>query len=69
MLERVFSGDVSDVSRFSVAGLIVMALGVACVLLARKVGGGIQSRGYYAMKLGGLALVMIGVLITVRLFG
>ena len=28
MLDRIFSGDMGDASRFSVAGLIVMALGV-----------------------------------------
>lgn len=56
-------------SRFSVPGLIVMALGVICVLLARRVGGGIQNKGYYAMKLGGLVLVMIGTVMAVRLIG
>lgn len=69
VLDRIFSGEAGDMSRFSVPGLIVMALGVICVLLARRVSGGIQSRRYYVMKLGGLALVMIGAVVAVKLFG
>lgn len=56
----------SDMSRFSVPGLIVMALGVLLVLLARPAAKGVQGRLYWAMKLGALALVMLGALLAMK---
>ena len=58
----------ADMSRFSVPGLIVMALGVAACALARKLACGNEKR-YYLFKFGGLIVVMIGALMTVKLFG
>ena len=58
----------ADTSRFSVPGLIVMALGVALNALAGKLSGGDEKR-VHLIKLGGLAAVMAGALITVRVFG
>ena len=69
MLDRIFSGNMSDMSRFSVPGLIVMALGVLLALLARPAAKGVQGRLYWAMKLGALALVMLGALIAMKVFG
>ena len=66
MLDRIFSGDMNDVSRFSIAGLIVMALGVLLALLARPAAKGAQGRLYWAMKLGALALVMLGALLAMK---
>ncbi len=63
MLDRIFSGDAS---RFSVAGLIVMALGVLLALLARPIAKGVQGKLYWAMKLGGLVLVMMGALLAMK---
>ena len=68
MLDRIFSGDMSDMSRFSVPGLIVMVLGVLLALLARPVAKGVQGKLYWAMKLGGLALVTIGALLAMKVF-
>ena len=68
MLDRIFSGNMADTSRFSVPGLIVMALGVALSVLAGKLAGGDEKR-YYFFKFGGLVVVMIGALIAVKLFG
>ncbi len=59
----------SDMSRFSVPGLIVMALGVLLALLARPAAKGVQGRLYWAMKLGGLVLVMLGALLAMKVFG
>ena len=58
----------SDMSRFSVPGLIVMVLGVLLALLARPVAKGVQGKLYWAMKLGGLALVMLGALLAMKVF-
>lgn len=58
----------TDMSRFSVPGLIVMALGVALFVLAGKMAKGNEKR-YYLMKFGGLIVVMIGTIIAVKLFG
>ena len=58
----------TDASRFSVTGLIVMALGVALSVLAGKLARGNEKR-YYLFKFGGLIIVMIGALIAVKLFG
>ena len=58
----------ADMSRFSVAGLIVMALGVALSILAGRLAKGKEKR-YYFLKFGGLIVVMIGALMTVKLFG
>lgn len=58
----------TDMSRFSVPGLIVMALGVALVVLAGKLAKGNEKR-YYLIKFGGLIAVMVGTLIAVKLFG
>ncbi len=69
MLDRIFSGDMGDMSRFSIAGLIVMALGVLLALLARPAAKGVQGRLYWVMKLGGLALVMLGALLAMKVFG
>ena len=69
MLDRIFSGNMSDMSRFSVPGLIVMALGVLLALLARPAAKGVQGRLYWAMKLGALALVMLGALLAMKVFG
>ena len=66
MLDRIFSGDMSDASRFIVAGLIVMALGVLLALLARPIAKGVQGKLYWAMKLGGLVLVMMGALLAMK---
>ena len=68
MLDKIFSGEMTDMSRFSVPGLIVMALGVALSALAGKMAGGNEKR-YYLFKFGGLIVVMIGALMTVKLFG
>ena len=57
-----------DTSRFSVPGLIVMALGVALFAFAGKLAKGNEKR-YYLIKFGGLIVVMAGALITVKLFG
>ena len=58
----------ADTSRFSVPGLIVMALGVALNVLAGRLSGGNEKR-LHLIKLCGLAMVMAGALITVRVFG
>ena len=58
----------AETSRFSVPGLIVMALGVALSVLAGKLARGNEKR-YYLAKLGGLIVVMIGALMTVKVFG
>ena len=58
----------ADTSRFSVPGLIVMALGVALNALAGRLAGGNEKR-LHLIKLGGLAAVMAGALITVKVFG
>ena len=58
----------ADASRFSVPGLIVMALGVALCALAGKLAKG-NERRFYLFKFGGLIVVMVGALITVKLFG
>ena len=58
----------ADTSRFSVPGLIVMALGVVLSVLAGKLAGGNEKR-YYLFKFGGLLAVMAGALITVKIFG
>ncbi len=58
----------ADMSRFSVPGLIVMALGVALSILAGRLAKGNEKR-YYFLKFGGLIVVMIGALMTVKLFG
>ena len=68
MLDKIFTGDMADMSRFSVPGLIVMALGVAACALARKLACGNEKR-YYLFKFGGLIVTMIGTLIAVRAFG
>ena len=68
MLDKIFSGELADTSRFSVPGLIVMALGVALSVLAGKLARGNEKR-YYLFKFGGLIAVMAGALITVKLFG
>ena len=69
MLDRIFSGDMSDTSRFSIAGLIVMALGVLLALLARHVAKGVQGKLYWGMKFGGLILVIVGALLTMKVLG
>lgn len=56
----------NDVSRFSIAGLIVMALGVLLALLARPLAKSVQGKLYWAMKLGGLVLVMLGALLAMK---
>ena len=68
MLDKIFSGEMADMSRFSVPGLIVMALGVALSVLAGKLAKGNEKR-YCFLKFGGLIVVMIGALITVKVFG
>jgi len=68
VLDKIFSGNMTDASRFSVTGLIVMALGVALSVLAGKLARGNEKR-YYLFKFGGLIIVMIGALIAVKLFG
>jgi len=68
VLDKIFSGSMADTSRFSVPGLIVMALGVAMSVLAGKLAKGNEKR-YYLFKFGGLIAVMAGTLIAVRLFG
>ena len=68
MLDKILSGSMADTSRFSVPGLIVMALGVAVSALAGKLARGNEKR-YYLFKFGGLLVVMIGALIAVKLFG
>ena len=68
MLDKIFSGAMADTSRFSVPGLIVMALGVALIVLAGKLAKGNEKR-YYLFKFGGLIAVMAGALIAVKLFG
>ena len=68
MLDKIFSGTMADASRFSVPGLIVMALGVALNALAGRLAGGNEKR-LHLIKLGGLAAVMAGALIAVKVFG
>jgi len=68
VLDKIFSGSMADTSRFSVPGLIVMALGVAMSVLAGKLAKGNEKR-YYLFKFGGLIVVMIGAVIAVKLFG
>ncbi len=68
MLDNIFTGSVLDTSRFSVPGLIVMALGVALYAMAKKLSKENEKR-YYMFKLGGLIVVMIGAVIAVKLFG
>ena len=58
----------ADTSRFSTPGLIVMALGVALNAFAGKLSGGSEKR-FYLIKLSGLAMVMAGALIVVKVFG
>ena len=55
-------------SRWSVPGLIVMALGVALAAAAKKIAKG-SDKTYYLYKFGGLLIVMVGAVITVKLFG
>ena len=68
MLDKIFSGNMADMSRFSVPGLIVMAMGVALSALARKLSQTNEKR-YYLFKLGGLLITMVGALIAVKVFG
>ena len=68
MLEKIFTGAWTDTSRYSVPGLIVMALSVAVCLLAEKFARG-NEKLYYALRLGGLIAAMLGAVITVRVFG
>ena len=58
----------ADTSRFSVPGLIVMALGVALCALAGKLAKGDEKR-YYVFKFGGLIATMVGTIIAIRMFG
>lgn len=67
VLDKIFTGK-ADLSRVSVPGLIVMALGVAVVILSGKLSGGVTNGRYYAFKLGGMLLVMIGAVIALKLF-
>ncbi len=68
MLDKIFTGNAFDTSRFSVPGLIVMALGVALFAAAKKLSKENEKR-YYLFKFGGLIIVMIGAVIAVKLFG
>ena len=68
MLDKIFSGAMADTSRFSVPGLIVMALGVALNAFAGTLSGGDERRGHL-IRLGGLVIVMAGALIAVTVFG
>ena len=68
MLDRLFSGSIGDTCRYSIAGLIVMALGVALTALAGRLAGGVGSGRYFVFKIGGMLLVMVGALVAVRLF-
>ncbi len=68
MLDKIFTGTAFDTSRFSVPGLIVMALGVALFAAAKKLSKDDEKR-YYLFKFGGLIVVMIGTIIAVKLFG
>ena len=43
-----------------------MALGVLLALLARPIAKGVQGKLYWAMKLGGLVLVMLGALLAMK---
>ena len=53
-------------SRFSIPGLIVMALGVLLALLARPIAKGTAGKLYWALKLGALVLVMLGALLAMK---
>jgi len=68
VLDKIFTGSWTDTGRYSIPGLIVMALGVAACMLAGKLAGGNEKR-YYALRLGGLAVVMAGAVIAVRVLG
>ena len=68
MLDKIFTGNAFDTSRFSVFGLIVMALGVALFAAAGKLSDGNEKR-YYLFKFAGLIVVMTGAVIAVKLFG
>lgn len=68
MLHKIFTGAAFDTSRFSAAGLIVMALGVALFAAAKKLSKNDEKR-YFLLKFGGLIVVMIGAVIAMKLFG
>ena len=68
MLEKIFSGDAGDFSRWNPAGLIVMALGVALTALAGRLAKGNEGRRM-ALKLLGMLVVMTGALVTMKLIG
>ena len=68
MPNKIFTGVPFDTSRFSVPGLIVMALGVVLFAAAKKLSKEDEKR-YYLLKFGGLIVVMIGTVIAVKLFG
>ena len=68
MLHKIFTGNAFDTSRFSVPGLIVMALGVTLFAAAKKLSKDDEKR-YYLFKFGGLIVVMIGAVIAMKLFG
>ena len=68
MLEKIFSGDAGDLSRWNPAGLIVMALGVALAALAGRLAKGREGR-VMALKLIAVLIVAAGALVTVKVIG
>ena len=54
MLEKIFSGEMADMSRFSVPGLIVMALGVLLSAFARQLADGCRKKAEHRVR-GGAA--------------
>ena len=66
MLNGLFSGSPGDLSRWNPWGLGLMALGVALALLADKLAGGRFGKSA-ALRLGGLAVVILGALVTMKI--
>lgn len=57
----------TDMNRYSLAGVVIMALGVALSMLAEKMSKG-SEKAYYSFRLGGLFVAMIGTIVAVKLF-
>lgn len=62
----LFSGKPGDMSRVNGWGILVIALGVTAVALARRLAGE-KDKWFFGIKLAGLVLVMLGTALSVRL--
>ena len=66
MLDRLFSGSPSDLTRWEPWGLAVMALGVVLTLFSDKIARGQTDRGML-VKLAGVLITALGALITIKI--